>query len=188
MATDTVKIRDCILLRQAVHEKDRNALGRLYTIYYPRIKHYIASRINSILDVEDLTQSVFFELCNNGGTYREYQDAEAYLFGIARNLIALYYRNQSKQVKTISMDSVGEVAADVQQKPVDPISQQELKDIKNLIAQLPTKAQEAVRLRLIEGFKPKDVAQKTGCSVDVFYDRFYEGLKALRARIVKKQL
>ncbi|MHC4739671.1 MAG: RNA polymerase sigma factor [Planctomycetota bacterium] len=183
MSDDEVK--DRILLRRAIYQKDRKALGRLHSIYYPRIKRYIASRVNSIPDAEDLTQGVFFELCNDEDTYREYQDAEAYLFGIAKNLIALYYRSQSKQVKTISMESVGETAADVQQKPAEQISQQELKDIKDLIARLPPKAQEAIRLIFIEGLSLKEAAKRTGCSIHTFCQQIYEGkiiLKKLKPR------
>lgn|GEM_PF-6603584 len=99
LAADVVKIQASVLLRRAVRKKDKEALGRLHTIYYPQLKRYIASRVGSVEDAEDLAQSVFFELCKG--------NAEAYLFGIAKNLINLYYRSKSRQVKTIPLRSVG---------------------------------------------------------------------------------
>ena len=53
MAADTTKIQDSILLRRARHDKDRKALGQLNILYYPRIKCYIASRVNLTEDAED---------------------------------------------------------------------------------------------------------------------------------------
>ncbi|UCE46300.1 MAG: hypothetical protein JSW47_11830 [Phycisphaerales bacterium] len=93
------EVKDRILLRRAIYQKERKALVRLHSIYYPRKKRYITSGIDSVPDAEDLTQGVFFELYKSEGTYREYQDAEAYLFGITKNLIALYYRSQRSYEK-----------------------------------------------------------------------------------------
>ena len=176
MSNDTTKIQDCILLSRAIHEKDRKALGRLHSIYYRCIKRYIASRVESIADTEDLAQSVFLELCKSNGTYREYQNTEAYLLGIAKNLIAMYYRNQSRQVKTIPIESVGEIAADGQRKPADL---QDYKEIRDLIARLPPKTQEAVSLRLVEGLSITEASQRTGCSVYTFCQRIYEAKKII---------
>ena len=172
------EIHDRILLRQAIHEKDRQALARLHNTYYPHIKRYVASRINSNPDIEDLVQNVFLELCQSNGNYKGHQNAEAYLIGIAKNLIALYYRNQSRQIKTISIESVADIAADFQRKPTEQISQQELRDIKDLIARLPPKTHKAIRLRLIEGFSIKETAERIGCSTHTLYQKIYEAKKS----------
>ncbi len=168
-----MNIQHRILLSRAIYEKDRQALGQLHSLYYTRLKHYITSRIDSIPDAEDLTQSVFLELCKGECIYRKYQNAEAYLLGIAKNLIALYYRRQSRQVKTISMESVGEISTDVQRKPAEQISQQELRDIEELIVRLPQKTQDAISLRVIEGLSIKEAARRSGCSIHTFCQRIY---------------
>ena len=179
MSNETEKKQERILLTKVIRKKDRKALGRLHSVYYSRIKRYIASRVDLIEDVEDLAQSVFFELCKVDSTYKECQNAEAYLLGIAKKLIAIYYRSQSRQVKIIPIESVDEIAADIQ--AVKKISQQGLRDIKNLIARLPPKTQEAISLRLIEGLSMKEAAKRTGCSIHTFCQRIYEA-----KRIIKK--
>lgn len=93
------EIQDRILLRRAIHDKDREALGRLYTKYYRRIIHFVVSCIDSVEDAEDLTQSVFLGLCKSNDDYKEYRNTEAYLFGIASNLVGQYHRNKAKQIK-----------------------------------------------------------------------------------------
>lgn len=70
-----------------------------------------------------------------------------------------------------------------QQDPVRQVSAQQLKKaIKGVLAQLPPKAREAIRLKFIEGLSSKEAAKRAGCHIDTFYHRFYEGLKALRNR------
>ncbi len=179
MAANTVETQARILLRRAIYEKDREALGLLHSIYYSRIKRYIVSRINSIPDTEDLVQSVFFELCKGDSSYKECQNAEAYLLGISKKLIAQYYRSQSRRVKIIPIESIDEIAADIQ--AAKKISQQRLLVIKNLIARLPPKTQEAISLRLIDGLSMKEAAKHTGCSIHTFCQRLYEA-----KRIIKK--
>ncbi len=180
LATEAVKIQDHILLSRALHKKDRKALGRLHTIYYPRIKRYIASRIDSVEDAEDLAQSVFFELCKGNGCYDGQSNAEAYLSGMARNIISRYHRNRKKQPQTVQIDAVGDIVADCDVQQYRPVSLKQLKKLfRKTTEQLPPKARKAVRLRLGKGLTPKEAAEKCGCSTDAFYKRFDAALKAL---------
>lgn len=173
------KIQDRILLRQAVDEKDRQAIAHLHNTYYPSIKRYVASRISSNSDIEDLVQDVFLELCKSNGDYKGHQNAEAYLIGIAKNLIALYYRNQSRQITTISIESSADIATVDQRKQKKQISQQELLDIKKLISRLPPKTRKAISLRLIDGFSIKETAERMGCSTHTLCQKIYEAKKKL---------
>lgn len=180
MASDVVKIRDCILLRQAIHEKDRKSLEQLHNKYYPRIKYYIASRIKSVSDTEDLIQDLFFELCKGDGLYDGQRDAEAYLFGMARNLISHYYRNKRKYSQTVQIETVKDSAVSYDARQYRSNSSKQLKKpLENAIEKLSPKAKEAFRARLIEGLTPKEAAKKLGCSTDAFYKRLDTALKAL---------
>lgn len=179
MSHDVAEIQDRISLKRAINRKDRKALGELHSKYYRKIKRYIASRISSIADAEDLTQNLFFELCKSNGTYKGHQNAEAYLLGVAKRLIALYHRNQNKQIRTISINSMDEIAADIQRKPSEQISQQKLRELKDTIARLPPKTQEAISLRLIEGLSIQEAAKRTGCSIHTFCQRIYQAKKII---------
>lgn len=187
MADDTIKIQDHILLKLGLYDKDREALGQLHFLYYSRIKRYIASCINTTTDADDLAQDVFVELCLGKGHYDAQRDAVAYLFGIARNVVGHYYRNKRKHPQTIQIDSVGEIAtiSEIMQHldAVKPVSLQQFKKIiEDATSQLPPISGEAVRLRLAEGLDSKEAAKRAECSVDVFYRRFYEGLKLLKKK------
>ena len=180
LAANIVETQTCILLRRAIYEKDREALGRLHSIYYSRIKRYIASRINSIPDAEDLSQNVFLELYEGNSRYDGQKDAEAYLFGIARNLISRYHRNKRKYLQTIHLEPTRDFAISYDAQQYRPPSLKQLrKHLDETIKQLPPKAKNAIRARLIEGLSPKEAAQKAGCSIQAFYKRFDAALKAM---------
>jgi RNA polymerase sigma-70 factor (ECF subfamily) len=174
------KIQDRILLRQAILEKNSQALAHLHKTYYLSIKRYVASRINSNPDIEDLVQNVFLELCKSNDNYKGHHNAEAYLIGIAKNLIALYYRNKGRQIQTISIESIADIAADIQQKKTEQLLQQELQDIKDLITRLPPTTRKAISLRLIEGFSTKKTAELMGCSTHTVCQKIYEAKKSFK--------
>lgn len=184
-SADTIKIQDSILLQQAIENRNKGAIHQINTIYYLNIKRYIASRVDSIEDVEDLTQSVFLEFCEkNNDIYKQYRSPEAFLQKIAQDRVALYYRDRNKQIPTVPIDSVDELSI-IDEIPRYEIakaklSSQERKIVRVLINQLPPKAQEAVRLRFLEGLSPKNAAIKCGCSTNTFYQRTIAGIKAIR--------
>lgn len=185
MATDEINIQDGFLLSRAIHEKDRNALGWLHAKYYPRIKRYIASRIKTIPDAEDLAQGVFLELCKGNARYDDHREPEAYLFGMARNLVSRYYRNRKKQPQTVQIETVRELIASYDEHQAPPVSLTQLRKLlEDATGQLPPKAKEAIRARLIEGLSVKEAARKCGCSTDAFYKCLDAALKALE--VMKK--
>ena len=174
-----------LVLKRAVHQQDREALALLHIQYYDEVKHYITYHIYFIEDAEDLAQDVFVELCNSKGHYDGRTDAQAYLFGVARNIIHRYYRQKRRFPKTISTDwSTGlDVDCGIQHSPdaAGQISSQKMKElIEALKARLSPKSYEALELRHIEGLCPKEAAHKAECSLKTFYARLERAVKKLR--------
>jgi RNA polymerase sigma factor (sigma-70 family) len=123
---------------------------------------------------------VFLELCKGNGRYDGQRDAEVYLFGMARNLISRYHRNKRKYLQTIQMEGARDFAISSDSQQYRPPSLKQLrKHLDEAIKQLPPKAKDAIRARLIEGLSPTEAAQKAGHSIKAFYNRFDAALKAL---------
>ena len=187
---DTIKIQDQILLRKAIEDRNKEAIRQLNTIYYPNVKRYIASRVDGIEDVEDLSQSVFLEFYKkDDDTYKKYQSAEAYLLKIAQNLIALHYRNQNKQPNTISIESIGEIADSdtVQHHQNIPrgISLRELTKIFETV-ELPPKARQTLNFKFVKRYSTQKAAQKAGCSVWTFYKRVDKAMELLEDMVKRR--
>ncbi|MFC1676514.1 RNA polymerase sigma factor [Planctomycetota bacterium] len=178
MPENTVKIQDHLSLRRSICEKDRKKAGVFYAKYYMQIKYYIASRVPSITDAEDLTQDVFIEFYKSYG----YKKPEAYLLGIAKNLVAQFYRSKKRQVVTTPITSIDEIGAKLEehQKPAEQVLQHKLTIIKDLILQLPPKTREAIRLRFIEELSLKEAAKQANCSVHTFCQRIYEAKRIIQ--------
>jgi len=143
------------------------------------------------MDAEELTQDVFLEFyqSTNGDRKSRPDNPKAYLFGIARNLIAQHYRRKSNKRAVevpIDIQSLSRISEDTYYKHVR--FQELVEQITRIIAELPPKAREAVELRLIHGLNSVEGARRSGCTVDRFYDRFHEGVKRLRDGIVNNRL
>jgi RNA polymerase sigma-70 factor (ECF subfamily) len=175
-----------------LNDKETNALGVLYAKYYERLKRYIAQRIHSVTDAEDLAQEVFVRLWETRAHYEIKESVEAYLFTVARNTIALYLRKKKNHQRDVPIGSIAEVADDhsirQDQKSAGQVLQHQLqKTIQDMAVRLSPKAYEAIRLRFIEGLSVKEAAKKAGCSVKAFYSRQERSLKELKQMIVEKE-
>lgn len=170
------------MLARAVRKKDRKALALLHTRYYPHVTRYITARLGSSASADDLAQNVFVELLRGNGQYDGRADPQAYLCGIARNIIGRYYRDKRSQLHPVHMDSVCQVAdCSATEASRELILPQQLRDaVADAIARLPPKARQAIKLRFIDGLSSKEAAEKAQCSLSVFYSRVHEGIKALR--------
>jgi RNA polymerase sigma-70 factor (ECF subfamily) len=174
-----------ILLKRAIYQRDKKAIEVLYSRYYQSILRYIASRVGYGVDIEDLAQDVFIELCKSNGRYDGRGNVERYLFGIARNVIRRYHRERTNSIRTVPIDSIDDIGPsyDIQQQQdlVRQVSAEQLKKaIKDVLAQLPPKAQEAIQLRFFECLNSKEAAKKAGCFAVTFRYRLHMAVKALR--------
>ena len=185
MSKDASSIKKNITLDSHASRRDRKAVAALHTKYFPRIKHHITSRIGSATDAEDLAQDVFVEFYKGNGCFRENEDPERYLFGIARNLIRGYYRNRARSVRTTPIEETGSPITfhDMQQYS-DPVNLNEKKELIKVIEQavtkLPPKARQAFELRFVKGLNSKEAAQNSGCTESTFRERLCYAIRAIQ--------
>jgi RNA polymerase sigma factor (sigma-70 family) len=175
---------DNLLLKRALFQKDREALRLLYARYYAPLKGYIASRIHSAAQAEDVAQNVFVDLCSrNGKPLYDCQNAEGYLFGIARNLIREHQRDAAKSPKALDSPTLEIIAVDRRRPTYPPRPPADFDDTQQLILKalnhLPPAARQALKLAVIDGLPPKQAARKAGCSVKTLYQRLSRARKAV---------
>jgi len=184
-------IHESSILERAVSHRDRDAAAILYAKYFVHIKHYIASHIGPVPDVEDLAEEVFVQLCKGTADYHGRGNVEAYLHGIARNVIRRYLGRKAHTIRTIPIDLIEQSAVLSKIEPfpgeAGMLSGRELKKmVRDLKALLPPKAYEAVKVRLVEGLSPKQAARKLGCSVAALRKRLQRAAGILRCKIREK--
>lgn len=92
-ATDAA---ETLLVQQA--RQDPKAFGALYELYVDRIYAYIYHRVGNAEDAEDLTARTFYRALDRFDTYEDRGlPFSAWLFRIAHNLVANWYRERHRR-------------------------------------------------------------------------------------------
>jgi RNA polymerase sigma-70 factor (ECF subfamily) len=98
----------------------RNSFEELYKRNRERILNFIAARVGSREDAEDITEEVFLKV------YRKLPDfkwqgvnIETWIYKIARNAVIDHHRKQVKHKNNVDLDSVENTAKDENQ--ADPL-------------------------------------------------------------------
>ena len=155
--------------------EDGTDMAALWIRYHPRLKLYIAARLGET-EAEDLTQDIFLSLFRRNGIGRVQTDVEAYLLGMARNLVAQHLRNKRRRPIAISIEEIESMEVRRESEPDSKLGE----EILVALERMSPKAREAIRLRFLEGLDPQDAARQAGCTVRVFYKRVHKGITTLR--------
>src|SRR5262245_23395868 len=73
------------------------AFGRLVRDYALPLRGYLASQVHHLDDVDDLAQEVFLAALRSLHTFRRGDHFGAWLRGIARNKLLVYFRTQARR-------------------------------------------------------------------------------------------
>ena len=183
---DQEKLLDLI---KAAQSGDEAAFEQLYIEFYEPILRFIAFRVPTGDDAEDLAQTVFMRFYNNIKNWRDQGYSPlAYVFTIARSVVADYYRKN--RIKPVSnSEEILPLLMDNSAKPDEIMqSNQEVERIMQSLGRLPQNYQEVISLRLIQELDYADIAQmlnKTEVNIRKLYSR---GIQKLQAQLLKDKI
>ncbi len=146
---------------------DEIAFEQLYNEYFTKLYRYILVRVGSSDEADDITQLVFVKFYKNLANWHDQgYEPSAYLYTIARSVIADYFRSKARKGKKIeSSDEVLEIIADPSQNlHADVISNEEKASLYHALQQLPDNYQEVLLLRYTEDLPSKEIAKIIGKS------------------------
>jgi len=171
------------LVRRA-QQNDQQALSSLYEEYFERVYRYVAVRMRSRLDAEDITSQVFVKVVQSLPSYKlRGVPFSAWLFRIARNQVIDHVRKHSVKFETAWIEP-----AAVSQE--DPTKLAELnmaidEMVKTLV--LLTEAQrEVIQLRFAAELSIAETARIMGKSEGAVKALQYSALVALRKHLADK--
>lgn len=151
------KFRGRALLERLV-AKDSAAFAEVYDLYVDRIYRYVALKLRSREDAEDIAAEVFKRLwqyvCDGG---REIDNLNALIYQIARNLVADHYRDRSR-AELVGHDDGTLEAVDVRQLELMHTVEQQA-ELTAAIQRLPPDYRDVILLRYVEGLSTQDIAQ-----------------------------
>ena len=138
---------------------DKSAFAELYASYAERLYNYIYSRVHNREDAEDLT-SLTFMLALEAIEKYEWRNLPfgAWLFRIASNQIAVYYRKK-KNLQSIEDLAIADSALDPERETMR-IGDQLM--IQKAINRLNPDQQKVIRMRYSQGMKNREIAEVMG--------------------------
>lgn len=169
------------LIERAKH--DAEAFGVLYERYVDRIYSYILYRVGDAREAEDLTARVFFRAL---ARIRDYHQRGvpliAWLYRIAHNLVANWYRDTSRR-RDIRLDEALLVA----EKRAGPEHVAEQNDnaraLQEVVRHLPAERQQVLILKYVEGLTNAQIAQVMGRSESAIKSLYHRTLLELRDQL-----
>ena len=140
---------------------DQEALSTLYTFYFPRVYRYVAGRVRSTQDAEDVTEEVFLKLVANLKRF-EWRGLPfgAWVFRIARNEVVSHARRQRRRgipaqlSETMPDDRQDHVAAYEVQATIEVV--------REATAKLPPAQRDVISLRFGAGLSVAETALALG--------------------------
>ena len=150
----------------------------LYREYLPRILHYIRLRVDGEDLAQDLTAAVFERAVSRQHTLRQREAFGGWLFRIARNEVAGYYRRRRP---TEPLDQAQHQPAPDPSPQQVVLHQEELAHLREALATLSEREQEIIRLKFVGGLKNKEIAQVLHLRAGHVAVILYRTLRKLRA-------
>lgn len=180
--TDIEELDEKQLIQRA--KEDKEAFGLLYSRYVDKIYSYVYYRTGNNQDAEDLTSRVFFRAIQH---IENYEDKgvpfSAWLYRIAHNLLANWYRDQSKR-QMLSLDSIAKWhVEDSPELATELIEDREA--LLEAIRRLPSDRQELLILKYVERLPNADIGDIMGRSEGAIKSLYHRTLLSLRDELME---
>ena len=162
------------------------AFGRIVRAYALPLRSYLASQVHHLEDVDDLAQEVFLAALEGLPNFRRGDDFGAWLRGIARNKLLVYFRTQSRRAKALQRfrDEVTALIGDDLERAAAADRADMIEQLLRCIARLPERLRRVVRAGL-DGDKPAELAAALSTTVGVIYNLHYRANQLLRECLQK---
>lgn len=164
---------------------DPSAFGVFYRRHEDRVLGYFLARVGDPEVAADLTAETFAAALVSAHRFRprKKKPASAWLFGIARNNLAMSRR--SGRVEARARRRLGMAPVVLTDEAIERITELNQTPLA-LMDELPGDQREAIRARVIDERDYPEIAMDLRCSEAVVRKRVSRGLGALRARMEEK--
>lgn len=161
-------------------KKDKDAFGELYEQHVDRIYKYVQYRVGNDADAEDLTAKVFVRALQHIDNF-EYRGVpfSAWLYRIAHNLVANWYRDHSRR-QIISLEDMTYWRLNSDGPEVTTESEEDKERLLQAIHRLPADRQEVLMLKFVEQLTNAEIGEVMGRSEGAIKSLYHRTLVALR--------
>ena len=175
----SMRHRHKFLLFRVYRFRDTQAYGELYDGYVARIRRFIAFRVKSAQDAEELTAEVFLR----GWEYATSSMIEkpgSLFYRIARNVVADHYRALERSMEGGELDEAHEVPDSALLAPEQMQLAEDQAQLLKAMKSLKEEYRDALMMRYMDEMSVKEIAQaleKTPNNVRVLLHRAKKALE-----------
>ena len=166
-----------LLVEQA--RSDVEAFRELYRMYFPRVYRYVAYRLSSVSEVEDIVSEVFLRSIEKIRSFR-YQGPgsfAAWLFAIAHNLVIDSHRRKWRSM--VKLDDANKLD-DISLPPdLIAVRNEESRQLYQALRTLSKRRQEVIGLRFFGGLRNQEIALVLGIGERAVASHLSRGLRDL---------
>lgn len=176
--------------REAAREK---TVSDIVNTYQRQLKAFIAKRVSSKQDTEDILQDVFYQLSKVDWEANPVQQVSAWLYSVARNRIIDHSRKHQEEAMPYLKENneEGTLVKELTEILLSEESTPELDLIRSLIweefdialAELPEEQRVVFELTELQGFSFKEIAESTGLSINTLLSRKRYAVLYLRKQL-----
>lgn len=156
---------------------DEEPWAELYREYLPRILNYIRLRVDGEDLAQDLTAAVFERAVAKQHTLRKREAFGAWLFRIARNVVAGHYR---KRRPTVPLEWANDRPAEDPSPPEAAMRREELERLQAALKTLSEREQEIILLKFGGGLGNQEIAEVVRLRAGHVAVIVYRALRKLR--------
>ncbi len=168
------------LIKSAI-KGQASAFGSLYDYYQPAIYRFVLIKVGRREEAEDLTHEVFMSAWKNVEAYKNLGfPFSSWLYKIARNEVADYYRTKKGEVSLENVDPKYFVAPASAQ--IDLGEKMEMEKVRLAVSRLKPEYQDIIIMRFVEDISLKETAaalEKSEGAVKLLQHRAIKELKKI---------
>jgi RNA polymerase sigma-70 factor (ECF subfamily) len=182
-------LADGILVARA--KEDPAAFGALYERYLGNVYNYVYYRVGNVAEAEDLTARVFYQALTHVAAYVDRgAPFVAWLYRIAHNLVANWYRDQHNR-RTFSLDGPTQLpeTPDGDRGLHDQATDREdARELRAALSRLPADRQQLIMLKYVAGLSNAEIGATMGKSEGAVKALLHRTLLSLRGDLAPAML
>ncbi len=168
-------------LMLAVRDGDVRQLGELFERHHRPLYGFFVRLTSQRTQSEDLVQQVFFRILKYRHTYRDEGNFRAWIYHLARKVVADHYRKSRGDGITTTDEFAVERVPDANLNSSErAVIEDDLDLMRRAFARLEISEREVLTLHRFQHLSHQEIAQLLGCSAGAAKVRTHRALKALR--------
>ena len=179
-------------LEKALQNKDK---AGIINKYQSRLKGFIAKRVPSKEDAEDILQDVFFQLAKIDMDESPIEHISSWLYSVASNRIVDKYRKQKEEEmpyytstdeEGIFIEEITNLLLDEESSPENDLIKSMIWDaLEKALTELPMEQRTVFELTELQGFSFKEISESTGITVNTLLSRKRYAVLFLREKLLE---